>query len=111
MLIKSQLITRLLFGHTADDPSTIFNFNCGNEHDQTSYWPAIEAYLHVGLLQRQDQAAGPLLYVIVNSEILGVERTADQAQIKKAYYKLAQQYHPDKNPAQDAKEKFTEIAG
>jgi preprotein translocase subunit Sec63 len=29
--------------------------------------------------------------------------------IKKAYYKLAQQYHPDKNAASDAKEKFAEI--
>jgi DnaJ-class molecular chaperone len=30
-------------------------------------------------------------------EILGVERDSDQSAIKKAYYKLAQQYHPDKN--------------
>ncbi len=44
-----------------------------------------------------------------NLETLGVERGADTASIKKAYYKLAQQYHPDKNSASDAKEKFAEI--
>ena len=44
-------------------------------------------------------------------EILGVSRDASQSDIKKAYYKLAQTHHPDKNPSPAAKELFTEING
>ena len=40
---------------------------------------------------------------------MGVSKNATQDEIKKSYYKLAQTYHPDKNPSPDAKNKFAEI--
>jgi molecular chaperone DnaJ len=41
--------------------------------------------------------------------ILGVERTASDAEIKRAYRKLAQQWHPDVNADPGAHDRFTEI--
>lgn len=43
--------------------------------------------------------------------ILGVNETAPASEIKKAYRKLAMQYHPDRNPGNKAaEEKFKEIS-
>jgi molecular chaperone DnaJ len=42
-------------------------------------------------------------------EILGVGKNATEEEIKKAYRKLARQYHPDVNKSPDAAEKFKEI--
>ncbi|SHJ46255.1 molecular chaperone DnaJ [Geosporobacter subterraneus DSM 17957] len=43
-------------------------------------------------------------------EVLGLEKGANEQAVKKAYRKLAMQYHPDKNPGnKEAEEKFKEI--
>ncbi len=43
-------------------------------------------------------------------EILGVDKKSSADDIKAAYRKLAMQYHPDRNKAPDAEEKFKEIS-
>ena len=43
-------------------------------------------------------------------EVLGVDRSADEAAIKRAYRKLAKKYHPDTNAGNaQAEEKFKEV--
>lgn len=43
-------------------------------------------------------------------EVLGVERTADEAEIKKAFRRKARELHPDVNPSPEAEAQFKEVA-
>lgn len=43
-------------------------------------------------------------------EALGVDKSADQKAIKKAYRKLARKYHPDVSKEADAEDRFKEVA-
>ncbi|KAK7339915.1 hypothetical protein VNO77_20602 [Canavalia gladiata] len=42
-------------------------------------------------------------------KVLGVDKNASQREIQKAFHKLSLQYHPDKNKAKGAQEKFAQI--
>ena len=42
-------------------------------------------------------------------EVLGVSKSASEADIKKAYRKLALEWHPDRNKSKEASDKFKEI--
>jgi len=43
--------------------------------------------------------------------ILGVDKSADEAALKRSYRNLARRWHPDKNPNQkdEAEERFREV--
>lgn len=43
-------------------------------------------------------------------EILSLERTADDREVKTAYRKVAMEFHPDRNSSPDAEEKFKEAS-
>ncbi len=42
-------------------------------------------------------------------DVLGVARNASEADIKKAYRRLAMKHHPDRNPGQESERKFKEV--
>jgi len=73
------------------------------------------AFLPGGLPGRSavSSQAPRVAVVMQNSDYygrLGIQRNADEKDIKNAYRKSARQWHPDVNPSEEAKEKFQSIS-
>jgi DnaJ-domain-containing protein 1 len=84
-----------------------------NEKDQTDMTYAIPQQPINQSYQEQsaayeDESAEP--FQLSYYETLGLNPDASQGEIRKAYLKLAREYHPDKNPDPNATEKFKKIA-
>lgn len=70
-------------------------------------WAALTRNRHIN----KDQSVPPMAEKRDYYEILGVSKSASEAELKAAYRKLALQYHPDRNPDNKAAEdKFKEAA-
>jgi DnaJ-class molecular chaperone len=63
----------------------------------------------VGLKAEYPHAAGVLMPESDPYRVLGVAKDASDAEIKRAYRKLARQYHPDRNDDPAAEERFKRI--
>ena len=42
-------------------------------------------------------------------DVLGVEKTASESEMKNAFRRLARKYHPDRSTEEDAEDRFKEI--
>ncbi len=59
---------------------------------------------------QQDQQIAQQIKLKTNFyDVLGIEKTATEDDIKKAYRKLALRVHPDKNRAPEAQEAFKKV--
>merc|ERR1711963_889779 len=81
-----------------------YQTNRASKMELSLYFVSLLALQSSYLLFHASEAAEDLY------KVLGVKRDASDKAIKKAFRKLALQYHPDKNKEEGAEEKFMEIS-
>ena len=92
-------------------PSTIWNWMQGKVYwnQSNAQWDYYNLTQHADLLANSHFHSGGAGKAKSDEfyKVLGVETTASSKHIKRAYYKLAKEFHPDKNP--NAQEIFLKI--
>ncbi|KAJ6627274.1 DnaJ protein, partial [Mycena sp. CBHHK59/15] len=84
---------------------SIYRSQCLHSKVRNSRGPAVKSVSQ----KRALHASTPLRAPKDPYEVLGVQRDATPAQIKKVYFSLARKYHPDTNADKGAQDKFVEI--
>mmetsp|Transcript_21802 Transcript_21802/g.33517 ORF Transcript_21802/g.33517 Transcript_21802/m.33517 type:complete len:424 (-) Transcript_21802:2519-3790(-) len=70
----------------------------------------IQKFHRTSLDERTSKRKSVVLLARNYYDVLGVERNADQNEIKKAFRKAAREWHPDVNSSPEAEDKFQEIS-
>ena len=95
---------------TIRTPLTLWSFLQGHVHWKDHSWQPYNLTEHAEELESDGGSAGGLLASTSDDslyKLLGVEPTATSKEIKRAYYKLAKQLHPDKQP--DKEDEFRAV--
>ena len=90
---------------TTSNSSSNSNTATTNEHNGRSYTPQQAQIVKEILQARKQTSSGPKPHY----RVLGVPENATEAQLKKAYRKLAVKIHPDKNSAPQSDEAFKAV--
>jgi tetratricopeptide (TPR) repeat protein len=92
-----------------DDSVEVFITSCKKHIKQTSSQPEENGNTTKGTPE-QDRECAEILKIKDYYQILGVQKTANEDEIKRAYKKLAIRFHPDKNQSEHAADAFKKIS-